>query len=107
LGRLAFITHIYHRLKPKQTLPAISIKEHGGTRTEKGADDEEITTPSHGSLIMNQQKKEKKRKKRNSPTLNIITHLKLKATAGTTKGKHSLYSLKLKTNVQSKDKTGF
>jgi hypothetical protein len=64
LGRLAFITHIYHGLKPKQTLPAISIKEHGGTRTEKGADDKEITAPSHGSLIMNQRKKEKKKKKK-------------------------------------------
>jgi hypothetical protein len=53
---------------------------------------------------MNQRKKGKKR---NPPTLNIITHLKLKATAGTTKGKRSLYSLKLKMNVQSKDKTGF
>ena len=41
-----------------------------------------------------------KEKKKNQPTLNIITHLKLKAMAGT-KGNHSLYGLKLKTNVQS------
>jgi len=104
LGRHAFITHIYHILKPKQTWRLFQSKSMEEHEQKKGADDEETTTPSHGSLIMNQRKKGKKR---NLPTLNIITHLKLKATTGTTKGKRSLYSLKLKMNVQSKDKTGF
>jgi hypothetical protein len=37
--------------------------------------------------------------------LNIVTHLKLKATAGTKQSERSLYS-KNKPNVQSKEKTG-
>ena len=65
------------------------------------------TAPSPGSLILNQRKKgDKKKNTRGQPTLNIVTHPKLKTTAETTQGKRSLYSLKLKTNVKSKDKTG-
>jgi len=63
-------------------------------RTEKGVDDEETTAPLP-RFLMNQRKKEKK-KKRNR-------FLKRQE-----QQKASVYcSLKLKTNVQSKDKIGF
>ena len=45
LGRHAFITHIYHRLRNQsKTWPTISIKNRR-TQTEKGAADEENNSP--------------------------------------------------------------
>jgi len=75
--------------------PANLSRRRKKERTEKGADDEETTAPLPW-FLMNQRKKDKKKKRRNR-------FLKRQE-----QQKASVHcSLKLKTNVQSKDKTGF
>jgi hypothetical protein len=75
--------------------PANLSRRRKKKRTEKGADDEETTAPLPW-FLMNQRKKDKKKKRRN------------RFSKRQEQQKASVHcSLKLKTNVQSKDKTGF
>jgi lipopolysaccharide export LptBFGC system permease protein LptF len=74
--------------------PANLSRSRKKERTEKGADDEETTAPLP-RFLMNQRKKDKKKRRNRF----------LKRQEQQKASVH--YSLKLKTNVQSKDKTGF
>jgi len=74
--------------------PANLSRSRKKERTEKGADDEETTAPLP-RFLMNQRKKDKK--KRRNRFLKCQEQQKASVHC----------SLKLKTNVQSKDKTGF
>ena len=74
--------------------PANLSRRRKKKRTEKGADDEETTAPLP-RFLMNQRKKDKKKRRNRF----------LKRQEQQKASVH--YSLKLKTNVQSKDKTGF
>jgi hypothetical protein len=63
LGRHAFITHIYHGLKPKQPGRLFHLQRAWRkTRTEKGANDEETTAPPTGPYELAKEGKKKKKR---------------------------------------------
>ena len=67
LGTTCFYNRYISRTKTKTNMAGYFNKKAGRkTRTKKGADDEETTSPSYGSLWTNKKRKKEKKKPANS-----------------------------------------